>query len=69
MRRRIFVSAEHVRSSRMRNNIETMRKRLKALKAKSAKDGILLTEVQIVALEKAKSLKEAHGEIETGNPG
>ena len=69
MRRRIFVSAEHVRSSRMRNYIETMRKRLKALKAKSAKDGILLTEVQIVALEKAKSLKEAHGEKATGNPG
>ncbi|QGN78645.1 Integrase core domain protein [Piscirickettsia salmonis] len=32
-------------------------------------DGILLTEEQLQALEKAKQEKEAHGEIETEHPG
>ena len=35
----------------------------------SAQEGILLTESQIAALEKAKSQREAHGEIETHHPG
>ena len=34
-----------------------------------AQEGIILTEDQVRALEKAKQGKEAHGEIETEHPG
>ena len=65
----IFVSPSGVRSVWLRNNLGSFAKRLKALETKVASEHIILTDAQIVALEKKKEDDVAHGEIETSHPG
>lgn len=65
----IFVSGSGVRSIWLRHGVESFKKRLRALEEKVAKEGILLTDNQIAALERKKIDDEASGEIETHHPG
>lgn len=65
----IFVSPSGVRSIWIRNDLANFKQRLKALEAKVAQEGIILTESQVKALERKKLDDEEHGEIDTAHPG
>ena len=68
-KRGTFISASGVRSIWLRNGLENFKLRLKALEAKVAETGIILTDAQIAALEKKANDDEASGEIDTAHPG
>lgn len=65
----IFISAGGIRSVWLRHDLEVFDKRLKSLEAHIAKDGLVLTEAQVIAMERKKEKREAFGEIETEHPG
>ena len=68
-KRGVLVSPSGVRCVWMRHDLACFKQRLKALEAKVAAEGLVLTESQIAALEKKKHDDEVAGEIETAHPG
>ena len=65
----IVVSAGGVRCVWQRQDLETFQKRLKALEAKSAQDGVVYTEAQLASRERGRAHHEAYGELESECPG
>lgn len=66
----VLVSTGGAKSIWQKHNIETFEKRLKVLEEKAAKEGILYTEDQLIALERAKQEKNISiDEIDTQHPG
>lgn len=65
----VFISAGGIRSVWLRHNLELFEKRLQNLEARMAKESMILTEAQLMALERKKERRESFGEIETEHPG
>lgn len=65
----LSISSGGVRSVWLRHKLQTFKLRLKALEAKVAREGIILTESQVAALEKKQQDDLASGEIDTAHPG
>lgn len=65
----VFVSPSGVRSIWLRHDLASFKGRLRALEEKVAREGIILTEAQVAALERKKEDDEVCGEIETAHPG
>jgi len=69
-KRGVFISGGGVRCVWLRHGLATFKKRLDALERKMARDGaMVLTEAQVVALERKRDDDQACGEIETAHPG
>lgn len=62
-KRSIFVSGSGVRSIWLRHDLDNFKKRPKVLEYKVANDGIILSDLQIAALEKNKHDDEACGDL------
>ena len=68
-KRGFFISPSGVRSVWLRHGLACFKDRLRALEEKVAKEGMVLTEAQVAALEKKRQDDQAGGEIETAHPG
>ena len=68
-KRGTFISPSGVRSIWLRHGIANFKKRLLALEKHVAQTGAVLTEEQVVALERKREDDLACGEIETAHPG
>ena len=68
-KRGTFVSPSGVRSIWLRHELHNFKLRLTALEDSVAETGAVLTEAQVVALERKREDDVAAGEIETAHPG
>lgn len=68
-KRGVFISPSGVRCVWLRHDLASFKQRLAALERKAAQAGLVLTEAQVVALERKREDDLACGEIETAHPG